>query len=148
MSFDLDASETEVYGRHKQGAARSHSGADLGRLLVLVLLLVSDQDQIITPDHHDALVAALPHARQARLRAGHGAPLEAMSELLGHIVAFADAVTTAAYSAHPHVDHPIGLSNERDVGPADAAMVALGLWISPPTATTRSGPSSAPEAQR
>jgi hypothetical protein len=27
VSFDLDATETEVYGRQKQGAARSHSGA-------------------------------------------------------------------------------------------------------------------------
>jgi pimeloyl-ACP methyl ester carboxylesterase len=76
--------------RHIDLDARVDIGADLARLRVAVLLLASDQDQIITPDHHDALVAALPHAQQARLRAGHGAPAEAMPELLEQIVAFAD----------------------------------------------------------
>jgi pimeloyl-ACP methyl ester carboxylesterase len=70
--------------------------ADLARLRVPVLLLASDQDQIVTPDHHDALVAALPHAQQARVRAGHGAPAEAMGQLLEHIVAFTMSAPVAA----------------------------------------------------
>jgi pimeloyl-ACP methyl ester carboxylesterase len=70
--------------------------AELACLRVPVLLLASDQDQIITPDHHDALVAALPHAQQSWVRAGHGAPAEAMPEMLAHIVAFADAVAAVA----------------------------------------------------
>jgi len=45
-----------------------------------------------------ATVAALPHARQARVLAGHGAPAEAMPELLGQIVAFADAVPAVVSS--------------------------------------------------
>jgi pimeloyl-ACP methyl ester carboxylesterase len=71
--------------------ARVDIRADIARLRVPVLLLASDQDQIITPDHHDELLAMLPHARQARIRAGHGAPAEAMPEMLEAVIAFAGA---------------------------------------------------------
>jgi hypothetical protein len=54
------------------------------------------QDQIITPDHHGALLAALAHAEQAIVQVGHGAPAEAMGEMLEHIVAFATAVPATA----------------------------------------------------
>jgi pimeloyl-ACP methyl ester carboxylesterase len=88
---DLRARLAPGTDRHIELDARVDIGADLARLRVPVLLLASDQDQIITPDHHAALVAALPDAQQARVRAGHGAPAEAMPEMLEQIVAFADA---------------------------------------------------------
>jgi len=88
---DLRARLAPGTERHIELDARVDIRADIARLRVPVLLLASDQDQIITPDHHDLLVAALPHAHQARVRAGHGAPAEAMPEMLEHIVAFAEA---------------------------------------------------------
>lgn len=88
---DLRARLAPGTNRHIELDARVDIRADVARLRVPVLLVASDQDQIITPDHHDSLVAALPHARQARVRAGHGAPAEAMPEMLEHIVAFAEA---------------------------------------------------------
>jgi pimeloyl-ACP methyl ester carboxylesterase len=93
---ELRASLAPGTDRQIELDARVDIRADLARLLVPVLLLASDQDQIITPDHHAALVTALPHARQARVRAGHGAPAEAMPELLEHVVAFAHATPAAA----------------------------------------------------
>jgi pimeloyl-ACP methyl ester carboxylesterase len=93
---DLTARLAPGTDRHVEFDARIDIRADLARLRVPVLLIASDQDQIITPDHHDALVAALPRARQARVRAGHGAPAEAMPELLEHIVAFTAAAAAAA----------------------------------------------------
>jgi pimeloyl-ACP methyl ester carboxylesterase len=82
--------------RHIELDANVDIRADLARLRVPVLLMLSDQDQIITPDHHDALVSALPHAERAIVHAGHGAPAEAMEELLESIVAFTTAVLAAA----------------------------------------------------
>lgn len=82
--------------RHIELDANVDIRADLARLRVPVLLTLSDQDQIITPDHHDALVSALPHAEQAIVHAGHGAPAEAMDEMLEDIVAFTTAVLAAA----------------------------------------------------
>jgi pimeloyl-ACP methyl ester carboxylesterase len=93
---ELRASLAPGTGRQIELDARVDIRAELARLLAPVLLLASDQDQIITPDHHEALMTALPHAREARLRAGHGALAEAMPELLEHIVAFADATPVAA----------------------------------------------------
>jgi pimeloyl-ACP methyl ester carboxylesterase len=93
---DLQARLAPGTNRHIELDAGVDIGAGLARLRAPVLLLASDQDQIITPDHHEALLAALPHARQARLRAGHGAPAEAMPEMLDHIVTFLDAAPVAA----------------------------------------------------
>lgn len=93
---DLTARLAPGTDRHVELDARVDIRADLARLRVPVLLIASDQDQIITPDRHDALVAVLPHARQARVRAGHGAPAEAMPELLEQVVAFAGVVAAAA----------------------------------------------------
>jgi len=88
---DLAANLAPGTNRHIELDAVVDIRADLSRLRVPVLLLASDQDQIITPDHHDALLAALPQAQQALGHAGHGAPAEAMPEMLEQIVAFADA---------------------------------------------------------
>jgi pimeloyl-ACP methyl ester carboxylesterase len=93
---DLRNSLAPGTDRHIELDACVDIRADLARLRVPVLLMRSDQDQIITPDHHDALVAALPHAEQAVVHAGHGAPAEGMGEMLEHIIAFATAVPAAA----------------------------------------------------
>jgi pimeloyl-ACP methyl ester carboxylesterase len=94
-AVDLQARLAPGTNRHIELDAGVDIGADLAGLRAPVLLLASDQDQIITPDHHEALLAALPHAQQARVRAGHGAPAEAMSEMLEQIVTFTDATSVA-----------------------------------------------------
>lgn len=63
-------------------------GAELTRVRAPVLLIASDQDQLIPRHHHVALQAALPHARVATVTAGHGAPFEALDELVSLIAGF------------------------------------------------------------
>jgi Transposase DDE domain group 1 len=77
VSFDLDATETEVYGRKKQGAARSHTGAlaynsyvvtwaQRGRALTSELV-GGNRSRISAPES-----AAMIARATALLPAGHG----------------------------------------------------------------------------